>query len=126
MIVADRALDVVPATVTVDRSLATSLYKQLYDGLRDAIISGRLAPGVRLPSTRSLARDLGIARNTVLAVYEQLYAEGYVQGRTGAGTYVASVLPDGLDHGTGAVCTLPQGPGAVRVLSNEGLALQNL
>jgi len=57
--------------------------------LRDALRSGRLAPGTRLPSSRALARDLGLARNTVAAAYAQLVAEGWLEGRQGAGTRVA-------------------------------------
>ena len=57
--------------------------------LRDAVRGGRLAPGTRLPSSRSLARDLGLARNTVAAAYGQLVAEGWLEGRQGAGTRVA-------------------------------------
>jgi GntR family transcriptional regulator/MocR family aminotransferase len=57
--------------------------------LRDALRSGRLTPGTRLPSSRTLARDLGLARNTVAAAYAQLVAEGWLEGRQGAGTRVA-------------------------------------
>ncbi len=57
--------------------------------LRDAVRSGRLAPGVRLPSSRDLAVDLGIARNTVADAYAQLVAEGWLEARTGSGTWVA-------------------------------------
>lgn len=57
--------------------------------LRDAVRGGRLPPGTRLPSTRTLAADLGIARNTVAAVYDQLTAEGWLSARVGAGTWVA-------------------------------------
>jgi GntR family transcriptional regulator/MocR family aminotransferase len=60
--------------------------------LRTAIRSGRLAPGTRLPATRALAVELGIARGTVAAAYDQLVAEGYLTARTGSGTTVA-VLP---------------------------------
>src|SRR4051794_14429126 len=58
--------------------------------LREALRSGRLAPGTRLPSSRSLAGDLGLARNTVAAAYGQLVAEGWLEGRQGAGTRVAA------------------------------------
>jgi GntR family transcriptional regulator / MocR family aminotransferase len=61
--------------------------------LRDAIRSGRLQPGVRLPSTRSLAGELSIARGTVNAAYDQLIAEGYLAARMGSGTAVAG-LPE--------------------------------
>lgn len=57
--------------------------------LRDALRDGRLPPGTRLPSSRALARDLGLARNTVAAAYAQLVAEGWLEGRQGAGTRVA-------------------------------------
>jgi GntR family transcriptional regulator/MocR family aminotransferase len=70
------------------------LYEQLYQELRHRILHGQLAPGSRLPSTRTLARELGVSRNTVLYAYNQLLAEGYVVGQTGSGTYVASTLPD--------------------------------
>src|SRR6185436_19373547 len=84
------------ATIALDRSSATALYRQLYDQLRDAILSGRLGPGTRLPSTRELAGDLDLARNTVLNAFEQLYAESYLERRVGDGTYVSSQLPDDL------------------------------
>src|SRR5262249_48375241 len=56
--------------------------------------TGRLAPGSRLPSSRELARELGVARNTILSALDQLASEGYVEGRRGSGTYVAADLPD--------------------------------
>ncbi len=59
--------------------------------LRDGIRSGRLAPQAKLPSTRSLAAELGLARGTVNAAYDQLIAEGYLQARTGSGTIVADL-----------------------------------
>lgn len=76
------------------------LYHQLYGALRAAILEGRLGPGTRLPSTRTLARDTSVSRNTVLLAYEQLLAEGYTVGKRGSGTYVAAELPDA--HWAGA------------------------
>jgi GntR family transcriptional regulator / MocR family aminotransferase len=64
----------------------------LEDALREAVRSGRLPPGTRLPSSRALAADLGLARGTVSQTYEQLVAEGYLTSRPGSGTCVA-VLP---------------------------------
>src|SRR6201995_3702100 len=61
----------------------------LEGALRDAIRAGRLRPGTRLPSSRALAADLGLARNTVAEVYSQLVAEGWLTAQTGAGTSVA-------------------------------------
>src|SRR5262244_2110759 len=73
---------------------AGALAQQIYHALRHAILAGQLAPGARLPATRSLAHELGVSRNTVLLAYDQLLAEGYTVGQTGSGTYVASALPD--------------------------------
>jgi DNA-binding transcriptional MocR family regulator len=64
------------------------LQRQAYDLLRRAIENGDLAPGSTLPSTRSLAREWGVSRNTVLIAYEELALEGLVSGRTGSGTRV--------------------------------------
>lgn len=64
------------------------LFRQVYRALREAIRTERLPPGSRAPTTRSLASRLGVSRTTVLLAYEQLAAEGYVDGRQGSGTYV--------------------------------------
>jgi GntR family transcriptional regulator/MocR family aminotransferase len=74
----------------------------LYESLRDAILEGRLRPGQRLPSTRDLARQLELARGTVVSAFEQLEAEGYVAGAVGAGTRVSEVLPEALLREPGA------------------------
>ncbi len=74
------------------------LHRQAYRSLRQAILSGALPPGGRLPSTRALARDAGLSRNTVLEAYAQLVAEGYAEGRAGSGTYVADALPEEALH----------------------------
>ncbi|MFE5485356.1 PLP-dependent aminotransferase family protein [Streptomyces sp. NPDC056527] len=67
----------------------TGLRTGLMDALREAVRSGRLAAGVRLPSSRSLAADLGVARNTVADAYAELVAEGWLTARQGSGTRVA-------------------------------------
>jgi GntR family transcriptional regulator / MocR family aminotransferase len=72
------------------------LYRQLYTHLRTAILTGDLKPGMRLPSTRALAIQLNVSRNTVLNAYQQLIAEGYLDGMVGNGTFVARFLPDHL------------------------------
>jgi len=79
----------------------------LESALRDAIRAGRLRPGTRLPSSRALAADLGVARNTVAEVYSQLVAEGWLTARTGAGTAVAA--PASPVHG-GLPTPVPPGP----------------
>jgi GntR family transcriptional regulator / MocR family aminotransferase len=73
---------------------AGRLYQQVYRALRGEILSGRLASGERVPSTRHIASLLNISRNTAVMAYEQLLAEGFIQVRSGAaGTVVAPVLP---------------------------------
>jgi len=64
----------------------------LYRALLDAVRSGRLRAGDRLPPSRALAQDLGVSRNTVATAYERLTAEGYLEGRVGAGTFVSEVV----------------------------------
>src|SRR5215218_11381870 len=80
----------------VDPGAATPLHRQVYEGLREAILSGRLGRGARLPSSRALAADLGVARNTVLQAFDQLRSEGYLLGRRGGGTRAREVIPDAL------------------------------
>jgi GntR family transcriptional regulator/MocR family aminotransferase len=82
--------------IIVDPLAGTPQFRQLYEGLAQAIREGQFAPGSRLPSTRALAEHLGVARNTAHLAFEQLIAEGYVEGRIGAGTFVASALPEQL------------------------------
>ncbi|MFI6930088.1 PLP-dependent aminotransferase family protein [Streptomyces sp. NPDC050287] len=80
------------ATLGVDLHLEPTgprLRRGLTDALREAVRSGRLAPGTRLPSSRALAADLGIARNTVADAYADLVAEGWLTARQGSGTRVA-------------------------------------
>lgn len=84
------------ASITLDRSSSSALYRQLYDQLRAAILSGQLTAGMRLPSTRELADELDLARNTVMNAFDQLYAESYLERRVGDGTYVSRQLPDDL------------------------------
>ena len=75
---------------------AAPLYRQIYEAIRRAILSGEFAPGRRLRSSRALAAELHVSRITVVNAYEQLFAEGYLEGKTGAGTFVAAELPDDL------------------------------
>lgn len=70
-----------------------SLQTQLYQALSQRILDGRLQPGDRLPSSRLLATDLGVARNTVLAVFDQLQAEGFIRQQPRSGTFVDPRLP---------------------------------
>ncbi len=76
--------------LSVDRSAPNAGYRQVYQQLREAILTGELAPGTRLPASRRLAGEMGVARVTVVRAYEQLAAEGFVESRVGAGTFVVN------------------------------------
>jgi len=86
--------------VRLDRSASQPLRAQLEASLREAIRGGRLRAGERLPSSRELARELGVSRGMVQDCYGQLLAEGYLTSRTGSATRVAGVapLPPGADE----------------------------
>ncbi|MEV8064559.1 PLP-dependent aminotransferase family protein [Streptomyces sp. NPDC085995] len=84
------------ATLGVDLHLEPTgpgVRRGLTDALREAVRTGRLAPGTRLPSSRALALDLGVARNTVADAYADLVAEGWLTARQGSGTRVATTAP---------------------------------
>ena len=88
------AIAVPYTTLMLDPAASEPLYRQLYDALRGAILAGQLKPGTRLQSTREMAAELGVSRNTVMNAFEQLLAEGYLEGQIGSGTYVSRALPD--------------------------------
>jgi GntR family transcriptional regulator / MocR family aminotransferase len=77
--------------VELDRAAPEPLHRQLANGLREGIRTGRLAPATRLPSTRVLAADLGVSRRLVVDAYSQLAAEGFLHSKHGSGTRVATV-----------------------------------
>ena len=93
-------------------------YAQLIRSLKSAILDGRFAAGTRLPASRTLARELDVSRNTVLAAYEQLQAEGFLVGRVGSGSYVASVGHVAPQKRNSAALVAPLTPFARRVLAN--------
>ncbi|MBQ5949145.1 PLP-dependent aminotransferase family protein [Massilia sp. ST3] len=103
------------ASAPLERGGAIPLFRQLYGRLKDAILRGALAPGARLPATRDLCRLLGVSRQTVLAAYEQLAAEGYLRGVVGQGTFVDEALPLARQE--------QPGPGLLRPLPERGAAL---
>jgi GntR family transcriptional regulator / MocR family aminotransferase len=84
--------------IRLNASLPVPLYKQLYERLRGAILAGQLERGTRLPSTRTLADELGVSRNTTALAYEQLLLEGYLESQVGFGTVVSRNLPATLLH----------------------------
>jgi len=80
--------------LTIDRRRTQPLCLQVADQLQGAIEGGTLTSGAQLPSTRALARTLGLSRNTVLAAYDELTARGCIRGRRGSGMYV--LAPAGI------------------------------
>lgn len=90
----NRATSAAPATLwttRLDRASPLPLSRQLAAALREALSEGRIDAGARLPSTRALAAELGLARSTVVGVFEQLAAEGYIAGRPGSGYFAAAL-----------------------------------
>jgi GntR family transcriptional regulator/MocR family aminotransferase len=81
-------------SIPIDPAAPVPVYQQVYTGVRRAIVDGIVESGSRLPSTRSLAADLGVSRNTVVMAYERLRGEGYAVGRGGSDTRVAQSVPD--------------------------------
>ena len=86
--------------LAADRAGPAPLTIQIVGQLRTAMTDGQLAAGERLPSTRALAATLGVSRTVVTGAYAQLFAEGWIEGRHGSGTYVA----DGASASDGSRC----------------------
>src|SRR5258708_7735492 len=86
-------------TPRLDRGAAVPLSRQLAAALRAAIAEGRLGAGARLPSTRALAAELGLARSTIVGVFAQLAAEGYIAAQPGPGQFVPAALVDAAPVG---------------------------
>jgi GntR family transcriptional regulator / MocR family aminotransferase len=80
--------------IAIDRKGEKPLHRQIYDAFRAMILDRRLPPGQQIPSSRALADELGISRIPVLGAYAQLLAEGYIESRSGAGTFVTNSLSD--------------------------------
>lgn len=80
-------------SLTLDHQATLPLRQQLYEKVRQAILKGLLRPGQRIPSTRLLAKTLGISRTTATQSYEQLLNEGYIETTVGSGTFVCTQLP---------------------------------
>jgi GntR family transcriptional regulator/MocR family aminotransferase len=127
-----RSLPVVRRCVNLDPEADAPLHRQLYRGIRQAILSSQLLPDMQLPATRTLADALDVSRNTVLNAFEQLKAEGYLNSHVGSGTYVAQTLPDDLDRVRGQPHLGPSssrtavGPASDAPLSGRGQFLADL
>lgn len=112
---------------SLDPTRTSPLHAQLYREIREAIVSRRLLPGSRLPSTRTLAGDLGVSRTTTLEAYRHLESEGYVESDPGSGTYVAHQIPDDVTRVVASAPSPTRQPEArTGDLSNRGRALSRL
>src|SRR5579875_4211156 len=78
----------ISSLIQLERENGVPLYQQICQKLREAILSGELAEGVRLPTERALARELGVNRTTVMNAYHELASEGLIEGHVGRGTLV--------------------------------------
>ena len=78
--------------IKLDANAAKPLYRQICQQIREAVLNGMLKHGDRMPATRMLAKDLQISRNSVVQAFEQLTLEGYLNSKTGAGTYICEQM----------------------------------
>src|SRR5579863_566649 len=96
--------------IAVDRKGEKPLHRQIYDSFRAMILERRLQPGQQIPSSRALADELRISRIPVLGAYAQLLAEGYIESRAGAGTFVTSSLSEQFPSSRRAAPSVAQEP----------------
>ncbi|SAL15395.1 GntR family transcriptional regulator [Caballeronia arvi] len=113
----------------IDRGNGQPIYRQLHRLLQQAILTRELAAGAKVPSSRLLAAELGIGRNTVTQVYEQLALEGYVSSATGRGTFVADSAPDDIlfddapsDAGTRSAAQSTLSARGTRLIAGAGVS----
>src|ERR1700733_27697 len=113
--------------IPLEPAKKSPMYRQLYDWFRDAIVSGQLRPGQRVPSTRALAEELKISRLPVLSAFEQLHAEGYLQTLVGSGTIVSKSVPDEATSPTTSDRKIParqKSPRKISRLADAALSIQ--
>ena len=110
--------------LAADRAGPAPLTAQIVGQLRTAMTGGQLAAGERLPSTRALAATLGVSRTVVTGAYAQLFAEGWIEGRHGSGTYVADGTSARARDGASACgdAGVPGGAGRADAGAGEGAA----
>ena len=115
----------VPLLITLDRKSSAPLIRQVYSAIRDAILAGKLRAGSQVPSTRTLARELGVSRTTVVVAYDHLIAEGYIEPVSGAGSFVSSALREASERAQSnqpRVQTAPQIARAAHAYLNQNPA----
>ncbi|GER91926.1 hypothetical protein KDW_60880 [Dictyobacter vulcani] len=120
---AKRALPIKKPDIILDQKAAAPLYRQLYERLRAQILVGQLETGARLPSTRVLASELGVSRNTTALAYEMLLLDGYIESRVGDGTRVSRLEPELLQQASKVSRKRPQQPAAEPQIARRGQLL---
>jgi GntR family transcriptional regulator / MocR family aminotransferase len=114
----------VAPVIALDRATDKPLHRQIYEGFRKAILEHRLRPLQQIPSTRALASDLGISRIPILEAYSQLLAEGFLESRVGAGTFISSQLAAQLGASQGSNGAPRVGVESTRPVSRTSRALR--
>ena len=112
------------STIQLSQESSIPKFRQLGSQLREAILSGQLKSGTQLPSTRELAKTLGISRLTVQNTYEQLTAEGYLEAQIGSGTFVAKLSSSDLSPDRPQQNKLYTDTELVAQLSDRGMSMQ--
>ena len=110
--------------LVLETEATTPLFAQIAEAVSDAVRAGRLRPGQRLPGSRKLAESLGVHRNTVLAAFEELAAQGWIETAQGRGTFVSRALPDERPRrapGATGRRALPRRPSYALLRSDHGL-----
>lgn len=108
------------AGIRFDPSSKVPLHRQIYGALREVILERRVRGGMRLPSSRALAAELGVSRTTVLIAFDQLISEGYITGMRGSGTFVADSIPDDLLRVRAQSTKAARQPLSARAISRRG------
>src|SRR5207248_9282749 len=119
----------ISSLISLERGSGLPLYRQICQSLREAILSGELAEGVRLPTERALANELGVNRTTVMNAYNELASEGLIEGHVGPGTLARrnrfSYLGDDFESETASwLLGLPAGER--EILGPDALMLSEL
>ena len=105
--------------IAIDRDNARPLHRQVYDGYREAILRGDLAPGQKIPSSRELASEMRVSRFPVLHAYAQLQAEGYFESQVGSGTFISTTLPEQMMSSEQDIGSSERAPSGLRPVARR-------
>lgn len=107
-------------TKPLSRKSGVPLFRQIYENIRQAILSRRLKIGTQMPPTRYLAKEMKVSRSTLVNAFELLISEGYLVGKAGSGTFVARELPDDLLQARTSISEILPNDKAARTISQRG------